>query len=190
VEAPDDATLKLLAESVGGSDEEFKRAERIGFHPTIEVNGVHSGYGGPGSKTIIPCEALAKISMRLAPGQVPEECCRLVFEHLRARVPEGAEFSIEEVNAGTPGFRLPTESPVFALAKEILAKLDPRGPVFVWEGASIPVVSELARVSGAAPLLVGFGRECDRIHAPNETYGLDQFARARAWARLFFSAWQ
>ena len=187
VEPPDDATLKILAECVGGSEEDFKRAERVGFHPSIEVNGVHSGYGGPGSKTIIPCEAVAKVSMRLAPGQVPEECSRLVFEHLRARVPEGAELSIEEVNVGTPGFRLATESPVFALAQELLAKLDPRGPVFVWEGASIPVVSELARVSGAAPLLVGFGREGDRIHAPNETYGLDQFARARAWARLFFA---
>jgi acetylornithine deacetylase/succinyl-diaminopimelate desuccinylase-like protein len=124
--------------------------------------------------------------MRFAPGQVPEECCRLVFEHLRARVQKGAELSIEEVNTGTPGFRLPTESPLFALAKDLLAKLDPRGPVFVWEGASIPVVSELARVSGAAPLLVGFGRDEDRIHAPNESYSLAQFARARAWSRLFF----
>ena len=46
---------------------------------------------------------------------------------------------------------------------------------FLWEGASIPVVSELARLSGAEPLLAGFGREEDNIHAPNESFSLEQF---------------
>ena len=186
VEPPDAATLALLAAGTSGGPDALRRAERVGFHPTIEVNGVHSGYGGPGSKTIIPCTAVAKLSMRLAPGQDPEACCAQVFEHLRSRVPAGMTLAIEEVNPGTPGFRLETTSPVFERARELLTRLDPRGPVFVWEGASIPVVSTLARVSGAAPLLVGFGREEDRIHAPNETYGFDQFGRAMEWARLFF----
>ena len=69
------------------------------------------------------------------------------------------------------------------MASEILTQLDPRGPVFQWDGASIPVISLLREVSGAAPLIVGWGQPADRIHSPNESYSLEQFEKARAWGR-------
>ena len=69
-----------------------------------------------------------------------------------------------------------------------LMGLDPRGAVYQWDGASIPVVSTLKACSGAAPLLVGFGQPEDRIHSPNESYGLNQFARAMAWAEKILAA--
>ena len=68
------------------------------------------------------------------------------------------------------------------------AEMDARGPVFQWDGASIPVVSTLASCSGAAPLLVGWGQPQDRIHSPNESFGLDQFARAMAWGERILAA--
>ena len=162
--------------------------QRNGFEPTIEVNGIHSGYGGPGSKTVIPCEAFAKISMRLVPGQSPIACFDAVKTHLKDHCPRGMSVSFPD-DAGLSGaMRLPLASPLFRLAQDLLAEMDPRGPVFVWDGASIPVVSALKSASGAAPLLVGWGQSEDRIHSPNESYSLKQFALAKAWAKKILSA--
>ena len=96
--------------------------------------------------------------------------------------------SLEDYNPGAGGFRLPLSSPLFRLAEEVLAKMDERGPVFVWDGASIPVVSVIREVSGAAPLIVGWGQPEDRIHSPNESYSFSQFDKARDWARRILSA--
>lgn len=162
--------------------------QRNSFEPTIEVNGIHSGYGGPGAKTVIPCEAIAKLSMRLVPGQSPARAIAAVRAHLEARVPRGMRLSIEDVTGGAAGFRLPLASPIFRLADDVLRTMDERGPVFQWDGASIPVVSVLREASGAAPLLVGWGQPDDRIHSPNESYSFTQFAKAREWAVRILSA--
>lgn len=162
--------------------------QRNSFEPTIEVNGIHSGYGGPGSKTVIPSEAIAKISMRLVPGQSVRGAFEAVRTHLEDRIPRGMKLSIEDYNPGAGGFRLPLASPVFRLASSVLEEMDPRGPVFQWDGASIPVISVIREVSGAAPLIVGWGQTEDRIHSPNESYSFAQFSKAREWARRLFAA--
>ena len=174
-------------EPVGG-EQGLSPTERNSFRPTIEVNGIHSGYGGPGSKTVIPCSALAKLSMRLVPGQNPAVCMDLVERHLRQHTPKGMKLYVEDVTGEAPALRLPLKSPVFRLAADVLAELDPRGAVFQWDGASIPIVSTLARLSGAAPLLVGFGQGEDRIHSPNESFSWRQFSLGRRWAKGILSA--
>ena len=163
-------------------------AQRVSFEPTIEVNGIHSGYGGPGAKTVIPCEAVAKISMRLVPGQSPRGAFAAVRTHLDDRCPKGMKVSFEDVNPGTPAFRLPLASPVFRLAAHVLSEMDERGALFQWDGASIPVLSVLREASGAAPLVVGWGQAQDRIHSPNESYSVEQFDRAREWGRRILEA--
>jgi acetylornithine deacetylase/succinyl-diaminopimelate desuccinylase-like protein len=163
-------------------------AQRVSFEPTIEVNGIHSGYGGPGAKTVIPCEAVAKISMRLVPGQSPRGAFAAVRTHLDDRCPKGMKVSFEDVNPGTPAFRLPLASPVFRLASHVLSEMDGRGALFQWDGASIPVLSVLREASGAAPLVVGWGQAQDRIHSPNESYSVEQFDRAREWGRRILEA--
>ena len=197
VEPPTDEEL-AAAEAAAMSDEAYRQemgvapvggekglsvTERNSFRPTIEVNGIHSGYGGPGSKTVIPCAALAKLSMRLVPGQNPAECMALVERHLRQHTPPGMELFIEDLTGEAPAMRLPLNSPMFRLAADVLGTLDPRGAVFQWDGASIPIVSTLARLSGAAPLLVGFGQGEDRIHSPNESFSWRQFMLCRRWAK-------
>lgn len=161
---------------------------RGSFLPTIELNGIHSGYGGPGSKTVIPSSAVAKLSMRLVPDQCPADTLAAVQQHLADRCPPGLTLAFSDVCTGAPGFRLPLESPVFRLATDVLNQMDARGPLFRWEGASIPIVATLQHLSGAAPLLVGFGREEDKIHCPNESFGLDQFVRVMTWATLMLRA--
>ena len=171
-----------------GGEAGLTLTERNSFRPTIEVNGIHSGYGGPGSKTVIPAGALAKLSMRLVPDQNPDEVMAAVSRHLRQHTPRGMKLFIEGLTGEAAGFRLPLASPVFRLAASVLEEIDPRGAVYQWDGASIPVVSTLKACSGAAPLLVGFGQPEDRIHSPNESYGLNQFARAMAWAEKILAA--
>ena len=106
----------------------------------------------------------------------------LVARHLKRRTSAGMSLSVEDVTGDAPAMRLPLKSPVFRLAADVLGRIDPRGAVFQWDGASIPVVSTLARISGAAPLLVGFGQGEDRIHSPNESFSWRQFALCRRWA--------
>ncbi len=202
VEPPTDEEL-AAAESAAMSDEAYRQemgvapvggekglsvTARNSFRPTIEVNGIHSGYGGPGSKTVIPCAALAKLSMRLVPGQNPAECMALVERHLRQHTPPGMELFIEDLTGEAPAMRLALNSPMFRLAADVLGTLDPRGAVFQWDGASIPIVSTLARLSGAAPLLVGFGQGEDRIHSPNESFSWRQFMLCRRWAKELLHA--
>ena len=68
-------------------------------------------------------------------------------------------------------------------AQDVLEKMDPRGCAFIWDGASIPMVTSLVQASGAAPLIVGWGQSEDRIHSPNESYSCAQFDKAREWGR-------
>lgn len=163
-------------------------AERNCFEPTIEVNGIHSGYGGPGSKTVIPSAATAKISMRLVPGQSVRGAFEAVKRHLEANTPRGMTLEISEYGAGAGGFRLPLDSPLFRLASGVLAEMDTRKVAFVWDGASIPVVSAIREASGAAPLIVGWGQSDNWIHSPNENFRFEQFAKAREWAAKILAA--
>ncbi len=174
-------------EPVGGQQGKTL-AQRNSFEPTIEINGIHSGYGGPGSKTVIPSDAFAKISMRLVPGQTPRGAFDAVRAHLEEHCPRGMKLSIEDHCAGAGGFRLPLASPIFRLAASVLEEMDGRGPVFQWDGASIPVVSALREASGAAPLMVGWGQPEDRIHSPDESYSFEQFGKAREWAERILSS--
>ena len=162
--------------------------QRNCFEPTIEVNGIHSGYGGPGSKTVIPCQAIAKLSTRLVPGQIPAQTYEAVKRHLKDHCPKGMEVELSELTGDSPAFRLPLASPLFRLAADILGEMDPRGAVFQWDGASIPVVAAIREASGAAPLLVGWGQPADCIHSPNESYSVRQFEAAKTWAMKILGA--
>ncbi len=150
-------------------------SERLGLRPTIEVNGFRSGFDGPGVKTIIPALARVKFTSRLAAGQDPARCLAALETHLRQHTPEGLTLTITEKGVGGSGFRLNPKSPWVTRATSVLQNLYGVAPIRRWEGASIPIIAELAKISGAEPLLVGFGLEEDSIHAPNESFALDQF---------------
>jgi acetylornithine deacetylase/succinyl-diaminopimelate desuccinylase-like protein len=170
-----------------GGEAGVPAAIRAGFQPTIEVNGLRSGYGGPGTKTVLPAVAMAKLSARLCAGQAPVESRDQIVAHLRAHCPPGLALEISETADGAPALRLPVNTPIARLAADVLRQVDPRGPVFQWIGASIPVIGALRDVSGASPLLVGFGREEDAIHAPNESFGLDQFQQGMVYTALMLA---
>ncbi len=170
-----------------GGESEFTPVERKGFRPTIEVNGFHSGYGGPGSKTIIPDSAFVKLSSRLVGQQDPQKSLDRLVTHLEEHAPDGLKLTISDKGVGGPALMLSSQSPVIQQASEVLKQLSDKPTVYSWEGGSIPVVSSLAQASGAEPLLVGFGLSEDRIHAPNESFSIKQFELGFLYATMMLS---
>ena len=186
--ATDEAYAKDIGTEPCGGQRGKTIVQRNCFEPTIEVNGIHSGYGGPGSKTVIPCQAVAKLSTRLVPGQNPAATYDAIKRHLKDHCPRGMNVELSELTGDAAGFRLSLGSPLFRLAEDVLGEMDARGAVFQWDGASIPVVSALREASGAAPLMVGWGQPEDNIHSPNESYSVRQFKTAKEWAKKILTA--
>ncbi len=137
---------------------------------------------------MIPCRAIAKLSTRLVPGQNPRRTYDAICRHLEDHCPKGMKVEFSELTGDSPAFRLPLASPLFRLAEDVLREMDSRGAVFMWDGASIPVVAALREASGAAPLLVGWGQAEDRIHSPNESFSVVQFQKAKEWAKRILAA--
>lgn len=177
----------LIGAPPNGGEQRFSMWERRGVRPTIDVNGIHGGYGGPGGKTVIPASAVLKLSSRLVPGQDPQRCLDLLCAHLRERVPDGMRLEIEDASVGGPALALDPHSPTVQRAREVLQQVCGDALVLMWEGASIPIVAGLAKALGAEPLLVGFGLEEDNIHAPNESFALDQFRQGFLYSALLLS---
>jgi len=179
-----DIYQRMVGTQPCGGQAGFPAAERVGFLPSLDVNGIHSGYGGEGGKTVIPSGAIAKLSMRLVPDQDPAFVLDAVSRHLTANVPQGMRITISDEVVGGPGFRLDPDTEVVQKARKALDQLSDTPVAFLWEGASIPIVTALAAASGAVPLLVGFGHEDDHIHAPNESFSIEQFKSGFLYAAL------
>ena len=179
----------IYAEETGvlpmAGEKKYTPVERAGFRPSMDINGISGGYSGPGVKTVIGSSASAKITARLVPDQDPDNCLELITRHIQAHAPDGLTLQISETGTAGPGFRLDPNSQVIQKAKSVLDRISTQETVFLWEGASIPIVAQLAEIASAEPLLVGFGSEQDNIHAPNESFSLDQFQRGFLYAANF-----
>ncbi len=147
---------------------------RIWSRPTCDVNGMWSGYTGPGAKTIIPARASAKISFRLVPEQDPDRIYRAFVEFLKAQTPPDCRIEFTSHGA-SPAVRVATDSPWLRAAAEGLEEVFGRSPVLIGSGGTIPVVEALRRLLGVDSLLVGFGLDDDRVHSPNEKFELRCF---------------
>jgi acetylornithine deacetylase/succinyl-diaminopimelate desuccinylase-like protein len=154
----------------------FGALERIWARPTLDVNGLLSGYTGEGAKTVLPARAMAKISMRLVPDQDYRDVERRFAEHVRSLAPAGVTVEVEALHGGQPWHADPAE-PIFAAASRALAAAFGREPVFIREGGSIPIVQAFRQTFGAPVVLMGFGLPGENAHAPNEWFSLDNYAR-------------
>jgi acetylornithine deacetylase/succinyl-diaminopimelate desuccinylase-like protein len=158
--------------------------ERIWTRPTCDINGMWGGYIGPGSKTVIPAKAFAKVSFRLVPHQSPGKIMAGLREFLEARLPPDCRFDLTS-HATSPALRIPVDSPYVNAARRALEAVFPRPPVLIGMGGSIPAVEAVKRLLGIDALLIGFGLADDRVHSPNEKFELRCFANGmRSHARL------
>ncbi|MCF7972614.1 MAG: dipeptidase [Phycisphaerae bacterium] len=165
-------------------DPEHSTLERLWVRPTFEINGIYGGYQGQHSKTIIPREAFAKVSVRLVPGQTVDRVRDRVFGFLRDICPETVTLELTFTGGGPPVV-FEVDTPAMKLAAEALKHGFDHEPVFIRTGGSIPVVSTFSEVWGCPVILMGLGLDSDGAHSPNEHFSLTSFVKGiKASARL------
>lgn len=164
----------------------YTPAERVGGRPTLEVNGLLSGYTGEGSKTVLPAKAMAKISMRLVPDQDPNEVERQLRRYLEANVPSTVKWELVKHAGGPPSITDRGIPGVTALAQALEETWGVR-PAFKREGGSVPVTAQMCERLGIESVLTGFGLPDDNLHAPNEKMHLPTFYRGIDALIRFFS---
>lgn len=160
--------------------------ERLWLRPTVEVNGLVSGYTGEGPKTVLPAFARAKVSCRLVPDQDPTRVERIFREHVERVAPEGVRVSIKTYNYGAP-WRARLEGPLYDAAARALERAFGRAPIYAGEGGSIPIVTDFDAVLGAPILLMGFGLPGENAHAPDEWLSLENFEKGTHAAAALLS---
>ncbi len=158
--------------------------EMIWSRPTCEVNGISGGYQGDGFKTVLPAQASAKISFRLVPGQDPDRLSRKFREYVKSQMPADCTASFAELG-GAPASMMSTDHPAFEQARGALSDEWPNAAAFVGCGGSIPIAGYFQDILGMDAMLIGFGKDDDQIHSPNEKYDLESFHKGiRSWVRI------
>jgi acetylornithine deacetylase/succinyl-diaminopimelate desuccinylase-like protein len=163
----------------------YTTLERQWTRPTMEVNGLWGGYQGPGSKTIVPSEAHAKITCRLVPDQEPSEIVGLVARHLEANVPSGTRLSIAKSGHGAPAAHIARDHFALAAASQALEQTYGKRPLVVRMGGTVPVAEVFQRVLGLSTLYFSFSTGDEDFHAPNEFFRIHRLHEGlAAWVRL------
>ena len=172
----DDAEMiSLTGVSTLYGEADYTSLERVWGRPTAEVNGIGAGYQGEGSKTVIPAEALLKLSFRLVPDQEPSEILAAAKAHLEAACPPGISLELEMGHDGKP-YKVDPHSTFGKAAQRALKTTFGKEPALIREGGSIPIVQSFKDVLGADTLLLGLALPDCRAHAPNENFSLKNFA--------------
>lgn len=149
--------------------------ERLGARPTLEINGIHGGYTGPGMKTVLPARAYAKITCRLVPRQEPTRVLRSVVEHIRSIAPETVNVDFEFGGMGAEAVLLDVDGLAMKSAAEAYAYAWGVAPVFERSGGSVPIAFECMKVADEV-VIMSYGLKSGRAHGPNENIYLGNFA--------------
>jgi len=175
---------KLGLKTLNG-EKGYTTLERTSARPTLDVNGLWSGYQGEGAKTVLPSKAGAKISMRLVPDQDPKRVAELFTKQVNSLAPDTVTVNITEHHGGHPAI---TDLSFYGLqaAANAFNEVYDKEPLFTREGGSIPIVADFQKVLGAQSILMGFGLNSDAIHSPNEKFALKDFYRGIQTSAKFF----
>ncbi len=166
---------------------EYTPEERVGGRPTLEVNGLYSGFTGEGSKTVLPATAMAKISCRLVPDQDPEEVYQQLVAYCEENAPPTVRWTILKMAGGPPSISDRRSPWVQAYTKAAETVWGVR-PVFKREGGSVPVVADFQSILGIETVNIGFGLPSDNVHGPNEKLHLPTWHRGiEALIHFFFN---
>ena len=148
-------------------EKDFSPVERVGARPTLDVNGLYSGYIAEGAKTIIPGYAMAKFSTRLVPDQDPEDIHKSLRKYLSKHVPDTVKWDLKYLS-GAPAYITEDGAPGVDLYIKALRETWGEVPLRKREGGSIPVATAMKEILGVDSIISGFGLPGDQIHSPNE----------------------
>jgi len=163
----------------------YSTLERLWLRPTLDVNGMWGGYTGAGSKTVIPNEAFAKLTMRLVPGQDPAAAQAAVIAHLSAQVPDGTTLEISGERGFSGAYSVPSDHPLLAAASTALEITTGQAPLKVRIGASLPLTEIVERILGIDTVMFSFALSDENFHAPNEFFRLSSIADGlAAWVQI------
>lgn len=163
----------------------YSTPERSSTRPTLDVNGIWSGYTGEGAKTVLPSKAYAKISMRLVPHQEPQKIADLFTRHFKAIAPKSVSVKVTYLHGGDPVVTA-SDSPVYLAASKAMEMSFGKKPIPVRGGGSIPIVALFKKELGLDSILMGFGLDSDDIHSPNEKFGVFNFLKGIETIPYFF----
>lgn len=160
-----------------GGEKGIPTLERAWLQPTIEINGINGGYSGAGFKTVIPSKAIAKLSCRLVPDMDPHHVGTLVADFLKKHAPEGVKVTIDPHPGGGKAVRASPHSGIARAFSEAYTDVFNKPCECCLGGGSIPIVTDLADASQTELVLMGLGLDDDKIHAPNEHFGIDRLEK-------------
>jgi acetylornithine deacetylase/succinyl-diaminopimelate desuccinylase-like protein len=144
------------------------------------------GYEGPGSKTVIPSEAHAKITCRLVPDQDPMRIVEVVSRHLQSHVPAGTRLSISAMDHGAGASHIEPDHFALEAADRALHAVYGSRPLRVRMGGTVPIGELFERHMGLSTVFFSFSTADEDFHAPNEFFRVHRLNEGlEAWARYW-----
>ncbi|MFB6453408.1 M20/M25/M40 family metallo-hydrolase [Bradyrhizobium tunisiense] len=148
-------------------------ADRLMFYPTLTINGFHAGYGGPGSKTVLPHEAVAKCDARLVERQNPDDILGKIEAHVSKHAPEVEFVRLES----TP----PSKTPLDARFSEVVQRAVQIGQgveplIYPSLGGTLPDYV-FTKILGTQSFVVPYANADEANHAPNENIKIECFLK-------------
>jgi len=141
--------------------------ERATGRPTLEVNGLLTGFTGEGPKTVLPAKAMAKISCRLVADQKAEDVFNQIQQYLEENVPDTVTYDVKMISSGPSAITDRHTQSMEAMIKAMETVWNVR-PVFRREGGTVPAVAYMQAYLGVDTVNIGFSLPGDNLHAPNE----------------------
>ena len=149
--------------------------DNIWFLSTLDCNGIMSGFVSEGAKTVIPCEAMFKVSCRLVPNQQPDRISTLVKDYILNFFPSSFDVQVSSVGPYAKPLQVDSNSAVIKAALLAVKETHQKEVIVQGEGGSIPIIAEFQNLFNKPTVLIGLNSPNDNIHAPNERFKLHHF---------------
>jgi acetylornithine deacetylase/succinyl-diaminopimelate desuccinylase-like protein len=151
--------------------------------PALDVNGLDSGSPHL-QKTVLPVQADANVSIRLAPGQQVEPVVEAFGRLLREAAPAGAELDVQLLASAPPAI-VPPDAKAIQLGLDAFERALGVRPLLIRSGGSLPIVAAFAD-KRIATVITGFTLPNSNLHSPNERILAEYVPRGIAAARALF----
>ncbi len=198
IAAPDETTRTGIADlpfnetgffsaldTVPFGEQGFSTLERLWLRPTLEINGMWSGYTGKGGKTVTPAEAFAKITTRLVPGQDPVHVAQVLQRHFEAACPAGVSLQFAPRGDGNAAYLVPPDLPLLLAVEHAIEGALGAKPVRVRVGSTLPLADMIKRALGIDTVTLSFSTADEDFHSPNESFRLSAIEQGlTAWVLL------